>query len=490
MPPKQARFVDGRGYFQELFHEQKYPDLVRPVSGLSQVSTSHSVRGVLRGLHRSPYSKLVTAITGAVYDIIVDLRINSPTYRRWCAVILSSQNRNQLHVPAGCGHGFLCLQDADLLYLQGGCFNPSSEMDINPFDETLDIFWPKLQDVAEYIMSDKDTCAPNLVDKRDVMGIVENGLRLKRVLVIGASGQVGGALVEAFGSEHVIGTYSKRARECMVHFDLEEAARDPQYVQYIVTLCRPEIVCICAGRTWVDGCEDEGDVPFLVNRDGPRMIARFTKACGGRTVYYSTDYVFDGETEGKLYEESDRAHPLNVYGLSKLAGEDAVLEEDPAALIIRTSGVFGPELQGKNFVYQLCRSLTQGQKMECAKDAYGCPTYSRDLAAATRALIETGASGIFHCVGKSCLSRFDFALRVATFWGLDVSCLCGIEAREMYLKTMKHLGFAAKRGRYFGLSTSKIEEALSGEFRMRGIDEALMHWRMNSMREACVLIGD
>ena len=132
------------------------------------MSVSHSFRGVLRGIHRSTYSKLVTAIRGAVYDVIVDLRTNSKTYRRWCAIILSSENRTQVHIPAGCGHGFICLEDADILYLQGGCFDPRSEMDINPFDKSLNIYWPKLDESTSYVMSEKDMRAPNLAVMRRV----------------------------------------------------------------------------------------------------------------------------------------------------------------------------------------------------------------------------------------------------------------------------------------------------------------------------------
>ena len=374
------------------------------------------------------------------------------------------------------------------MYLQEDCFNPHSETDISPFDSSLSIYWPKLEDVTKYIMSDKDMCALNLVDHKEFAGTVETGLPLRRVLVIGASGQVGGALVEAFGPENVIGTYSKNILPGMVHFDLEAAAKDPHYIQYLITLCRPEIVCICAGRTWVDGCENEGNIPFLVNRDAPRLVARITKACGGRTVFFSTDYVFDGESEGHLYTESDEAHPLNVYGSSKLAGEVAVLEEDPNALVVRTSGVFGPELQGKKFVYQLCRNIAQGRKMVCATDAFGCPTYSRDLAAFTIGLLEEGASGIFHCAGNLCLTRYDFAMRIANCWSLDTSCVEGKTSNDIYLNTLKRMGFAATRGKYFGLSISTLHGVLSDKFIPRDMDDALMHWRTNPLGEECPII--
>ena len=197
--------------------------------------------------------------------------------------------------------------------------------------------------------------------------------------------------------------------------------------------------------------------------------------------FFSTDYVFDGERNGHLYTETDVARPVNAYGSSKLAGEVAVLEEDPNALVIRTSGVFGPELQGKNFVYQLCRTLLQGQKMQCATDAYGCRTYSRDLAALTIGLLGTGVSGTFHCVGNLCLSRYEFATRIATCWGLDTSCLEGKESREIYLESLQKHGFAATRGKYFGLSISKLQGVLP-EFQLHGIEEALLDWKANPMR--------
>ena len=133
---------------------------------------------------------------------------------------------------------------------------------------------------------------------------------------IGASGQVGGALIEAFGDENVIGTYSNNARPGMVHFDLEAAAKDPQYTEYLITMCRPEVVCICAGRTWVDGCENEGDVPFLANRDAPRLIARFTKGCGGRTVFFSEGVV-------SLYVDMKKTSLLDI--LCEVSQYDVVI---------------------------------------------------------------------------------------------------------------------------------------------------------------------
>ncbi len=303
----QERYSDQRGYFEELFHCDKYPEYTKPESGFQQVSLSHSRRGVLRGIHCSSYSKHVSVLHGTIYDVVVDLRVNSPTFRRWCAAILSCENRKQLHVPAGCGHAFVCLEDADVLYLQGGCFDPT-EIAVTPFDRLLGIYWPTLTDIPSYIISDKDNNSPALIDRKIFADVLKTCVSPpKRILIIGASGQVGGALVEAFGMENVIGTYNSTPCEGMVPFDLESATKDPRKVEDLFTMCRPEIVCICAGRTWVDRCEVEGRLPYIVNCEGPRLLVRAAKAYGARSVYYSTDYIFDGHRAGKVYDENDPA---------------------------------------------------------------------------------------------------------------------------------------------------------------------------------------
>eukprot|EP00227_Mantoniella_beaufortii_P001310 CAMPEP_0197618592 /NCGR_PEP_ID=MMETSP1326-20131121/61614_1 /TAXON_ID=1155430 /ORGANISM="Genus nov. species nov., Strain RCC2288" /LENGTH=417 /DNA_ID=CAMNT_0043187491 /DNA_START=4 /DNA_END=1255 /DNA_ORIENTATION=+ len=394
-----ARFGDHRGYFQELFHKDKYPAQVHPANGTPQVSLSHSHRGVLRGIHCSAYAKLITIVKGAIYDVIVDLRKDSPTFRRWCAVVVSSENRRQLHIPAGCGHGFVCLEDADMLYLQSGCMDPLTEMDLDPFDPTLGVHWPKLDDFPEYTMSDKDRKAPAFLEREQFKGTISDEAAaagpLKRVLVIGASGQVGGALVEAYGAENVIGTYSKVPCDGMVQFDLEAAATDPALAADLMT--------IAARRSCAS-------------------------ACGARTVYYSTDYVFEGDTPGRIYAESDPVGPVNVYGSSKLAGEAAVLAEDPASLVLRTTGVFGPEKQGKNFGYQLLNAVADKRSMACATDSFGSPTYNRDLAAMTVGLLEANATGVYHCVGPETMHRHAFATLIAETLGLDAALITSVDS--------------------------------------------------------------
>ena len=432
----------------------------------------------------------MTVITGAIYDVIIDLRCNSPTFRRWCAIILTSQNKRQLHVPAGCGHAFLCLEEADVLYIQSGCFDPPNEIDLNVFDQVLDVHWPKLTDIEDYVMSYKDKNAPSILDVTAFAWTLPRSVNpLDRVLIVGASGQVGGALLETFGRENVIGTYSTTPCPGMVYFNLQKAAIDPQLADELITMCRPRVVCICAGRTWVDGCENEGDLPKLVNCDGPAAVARAAKRVGAKTIYYSTDYVFNGREPHKLYSEEDEVSPMNTYGMSKLQGERAVLAEDPTCLVLRTTGVFGPEKLGKNFVYQLCDAIDKKRDMKCPIDSFGSPTYNRDLARMTLGLLETGAAGIFHCVGPETLNRHAFALKIAGSFGLDTTYVKETNLEELREYTKRRLGFAARRGKHLGLAIEKLRRYLPQHLHPRPVETALQHWKANPSGAECKFSG-
>lgn len=155
------RFRDERGYFQEIFNEVKYPGFsVDP----KQISVSSSHRGVVRGLHRSLYFKLVTVLSGRIIDILVDLDPESDTYKKWTSVELSRDSQTQVYIPPRFGHGFIALEDNSVVcYAQGGSFRAGSEMDVSIFDPELNIDIPQLHDRDSLIMSPKDRASPNLI---------------------------------------------------------------------------------------------------------------------------------------------------------------------------------------------------------------------------------------------------------------------------------------------------------------------------------------
>jgi dTDP-4-dehydrorhamnose reductase len=240
-----------------------------------------------------------------------------------------------------------------------------------------------------------------------------------RVLVVGGSGQVGAALTGLLaGRGHqVVATHYRAPQRDTRALDLLDTAA----VRALVDEVAPDVVFFSAAITHVDACEDDPEEAFRVNAEAPAAAARAAAARGARFVFFSTEYVFDG-ADGP-YAEDAPARPLSVYGRTKLEGERAVLAADPRALVIRTAGVYGPEPQGKNFVYQLLRRAAVGEPVRVPSDQTSTPTYNADLAEAAVALVERGVEGVVHVAGPAVVDRHAFARLVCEVFGLPAGCL-------------------------------------------------------------------
>jgi dTDP-4-dehydrorhamnose reductase len=223
-----------------------------------------------------------------------------------------------------------------------------------------------------------------------------------RALVIGASGQVGAALLHVLRARghEAHGTHAQHAVPGLDHLDLTDHAT----VGRAVDRARPDWIFCPAGLSFVDYCEDHPDQAMAANRDGPAAAARAAERVGAGFVYYSTDYVFDGK--GGPFGEDDPPRPLCVYGRSKHEGEQAVLAACRRAVIVRPSVVYGPERQEKNFVYQLIRTARAGQAFRLAVDQKASPSYNPDVAAASVELAEGDLRGIWHIAGPTRSLRF------------------------------------------------------------------------------------
>jgi len=156
------RYQDSRGFFQELYNEAKLPPQVK---ACKQVSVSLSHKNVFRGIHTSPYAKLVACLKGRILDIVVDLNEKSPTYLHYTTYELKEGVNDQVFVPAGCGHAFLALDESLVCYAQGGTFNPVNEMDVNYKDPTINLQISQMQGI-ELIISDKDKTSPHLLEAK------------------------------------------------------------------------------------------------------------------------------------------------------------------------------------------------------------------------------------------------------------------------------------------------------------------------------------
>lgn len=183
----------------------------------------------------------------------------------------------------------------------------------------------------------------------------------------------------------------------------------------VITGAAPELVVNCAAFSNVDAARAEPREALLVNRDGAGNVALAAAEAGAGVVHISTDYVFDGK-KSSPYTPQDQPAPLSLYGISKLAGEMAVLETNPRALIVRTSWIFGGAEKG--FVAWVRRQLSQeGPALRIVQDERSRPTYAADLAPALLRLGEVGASGVLHLANAGHCTRLELAEEVRGILG-------------------------------------------------------------------------
>jgi dTDP-4-dehydrorhamnose reductase len=224
-----------------------------------------------------------------------------------------------------------------------------------------------------------------------------------KILVTGAGGQLGRAVCDAFTDHEVVA-------ESHAALDVADASG----VEAALDEARPDLVLNASAYTAVDRAEDEPDVAYRVNEEGPRVLAVATARRGLALLHVSTDYVFDGE-KGTAYVESDATHPLGVYGASKLAGEQAVRQANPRHFIARTAWLYGPV--GRNFARTLAAAAEREPKLRVVDDQWGSPTYAPHLAQALAALVEGEAYGLHHLANAGVTNRFDFALALLAALG-------------------------------------------------------------------------
>jgi dTDP-4-dehydrorhamnose reductase len=180
-------------------------------------------------------------------------------------------------------------------------------------------------------------------------------------------------------------------------------------LRHLITQVHPEWVVLAAAYTDVDGSERNPELAFAVNGEGTRNVARIAQELGRKLFYVSTDYVFDG-TSHRPYEPDDPVHPLNVYGASKAAGENAVREQSKHWLIARTSWLFGASRT--SFPEKILRAAARQSQIKVVADQIGSPTFTKDLATAIRDLIRSDARGILHITNSGSCSWFEFAKEV------------------------------------------------------------------------------
>ncbi len=215
----------------------------------------------------------------------------------------------------------------------------------------------------------------------------------------------------------------------------------------------------CAGYTKVDKAEEEIDEAFRINKDGARNIALFSTKRQIRLIHISTDYVFEGRQEGgaAAYNEDDKTNPINIYGKSKLVGEEEIKKISEEYFIIRTAWLYGK--QGNNFVYTMLNLFKEKEVIRVVDDQWGSPTSAADLTEIILKIIKDDVNkyGIYHFTNEGVTNWYEFARAIySKAKKLDLIS----DSKKVEIKSIKTEDYptAAKRPRYSVLSKEKIKK--------------------------------
>ena len=229
-----------------------------------------------------------------------------------------------------------------------------------------------------------------------------------KVLVTGANGQLGYDVVKQLQKQNIEYFGAARKDFDIVNFEATEK---------FITNYMPDVVIHCAAYTAVDKAEDEQGLCCFVNASATENIAQICKKVDAKMVYISTDYVFDGTKDG-FYEVDDKPNPVNVYGKTKLLGEQAVQKILNKYFIVRISWVFGGH--GNNFVKTMLRLGKERKELNVVADQYGSPTYTADLAPLLIKIIKTDKYGIYHATNEGVCTWAEFAEEIFNLAGMNV----------------------------------------------------------------------
>ena len=235
---------------------------------------------------------------------------------------------------------------------------------------------------------------------------------MNKILLLGNTGQVGWEL------NRTLLTCGQLVAMDYPQIDMA----DPDSIHSIVREHKPNIIVNATAYTNVDKAESEPDLAMAINGTGPGILAEEAKRLNGALIHYSTDYVFDG-TKGEPYTEEDEPNPLNVYGETKLAGEQAIQDIDGAYLIFRTSWVYS--LRRPCFVTKVLKWAREQETLRIVDDQISSPTWARTLAESTAQVIAQGRNqpiehiqekeGLYHLTGGGSCSRYEWAKAILQF---------------------------------------------------------------------------
>jgi len=294
---------------------------------------------------------------------------------------------------------------------------------------------------------------------------------MKRILICGSNGLLGQRLALMLSNRTEYETLSTSRERSFVYddrlFDYTQLDLTRKGdVKSLISSFQPDVIMNAAALTNVDWCEDHREDAWNGNVVAVENLVEAARKVGAKLIHVSTDYVFDGKTGN--YSENDKPNPVNYYGKTKLAGENAIRVADIDHAILRTIVVYGCGVVVKrNFALWVIDSLRAGKSIRCVTDQIANPTYVADLALAMIKVAELDKSGIFHVSGKEAVSRFEFAVRIAEGFGLDPALIEPIRTEQLVQRAARPL--------HTSLVTLKAETELG--FKPMGVTEGIEQLR-------------
>jgi dTDP-4-dehydrorhamnose reductase len=275
---------------------------------------------------------------------------------------------------------------------------------------------------------------------------------IMKIAIIGANGQLGTDLVT------VMAKYGHQVIE-FTHADL--AIENIDSVRNALTPIKPDVVLNTAAYHLMPQCEENPGTAFAVNAQGALNLAKIAVELDCTIVYYSTDYVFDGAKQAP-YVETDTPNPLNVYAVTKLAGEYFILNYHPKSYVIRVSGLYGSvpcRAKGGNFITNMIKFARERPEVRVVTDEMLTPTPTSEIARKTLSILESGQSGLYHLTCEGSCSWYEFACEIFTMLKLQT---------PVYMASVKDFPSPVKRPFYSVLENSRFN-AFS--------PEKMPHWR-------------
>ena len=246
-----------------------------------------------------------------------------------------------------------------------------------------------------------------------------------KIILLGSSGQLGKEFEKFLSQNKSVVLYSFSHNELDI-LNLDTLLNEFKDV-------KPDVVINCAAYTKVDKVEEEQDLAYRVNAIGSKNVAFAAFRVNAKVVYFSTDYVFDGN-KGSPYIEFDKPNPLSVYGKSKLFGEKYTKEFNPNHLILRISWLYG--IRGDNFVKTIIKLSRENKTLRVVDDQIGTPSYTLDVVKQAWELVEKDYVGLFHSSNEGAVSWFGFANEIVKRLNLNIDVV-PIKTEEYKTKAIR-----------------------------------------------------